>query len=322
MANSLTRWVRDLFGGKPQPSEADSTITRPSSAARVAPDSDSTQPLPDLGDVPTPDTQPRPLWQPTGRRVLGIAQDVGRVRNHNEDTLMVFSGELGGLDPMPQFGLYVIADGMGGHSLGERASGVAARTITHEVLAAIAPSLLARPDQDDIERPLLTDVMETAVLRANQTVHAHVPDGGTTVTAALVIGDSIVIGHVGDSRAYFLNPGGCEQLTRDHSLVQRLKELGQITDEEAAVHPQRSVLYRAVGQGEGLEVDVISRRIEPGSRLMLCSDGMWGLVPDHAILQIARNASGPQAAATAMVEAANQAGGPDNISVIVVQFPG
>ena len=88
------------------------------------------------------------------------------------------------------------------------------------------------------------------------------------------------------------------------------------------LHPQRSVLYRAVGQGEGLEVDIISRRIDPGARLLLCSDGMWGLVPDHVILQIMRNAAGPQAAATALVEAANQAGGPDNISVIIVQFPG
>jgi protein phosphatase len=322
VANSLTRWVRDLLGGKEPQSETVSTHTQPSSAVRTTPDNDSTQPLPDLGDVPNPDTQPGSIWPPTPRRLLGIAQDTGRVRNHNEDTLMVFSGELGGLDPMPQFGLYVIADGMGGHSLGERASGVAARTFTHEVLAAFLPSLLARPDQDDIERPLLTDVVENSVLRANQTVHMHVPDGGTTLTAALVIGESLVLGHVGDSRAYLIHPSGCEQLTRDHSLVQRLKELGQITDEEAAVHPQRSVLYRAVGQGDGLEVDVISRRIDPGSRLMICSDGMWGLVPDHVILQIARNATGPQAAATALVEAANQAGGPDNISVIIVQFPG
>ncbi|MBL8094660.1 MAG: serine/threonine-protein phosphatase [Anaerolineales bacterium] len=322
MANSLTRWVRDLFGGKDSSAEADAGATRPAPAVRMAPDSDSTQPLPELNDGPAPDTQPRPIWPPSNRRMLGVAQDVGRVRNHNEDTLMVFSGELGGLEPMPQFGLYVIADGMGGHSLGERASGVAARTITREVLAVLSPSLLARPDQDDIERPLLTDVMENALLRSNQAVHQHVPDGGTTLTAALVIGESIVIGHVGDSRAYFIHAGGCEQLTRDHSLVQRLKELGQITDEEAAVHPQRSVLYRAVGQGDGLEVDIISRRIEPGARLLLCSDGMWGLVPDHAILQIARNAAGPQEAATAMVEAANQAGGPDNISVVIVQFPG
>jgi len=322
VANSLTRWVRELLGVKERPPEIDPAATRPAPAVRLALDPDSTQPLPELTDAPIPDAQPRPFWPACDRRVLGIAQDVGRVRNHNEDTLMVFSGELGGLEPMPAFGLYVIADGMGGHSLGERASGVAARALTQSVLRALSPSLLARPDEDDIERPLLTDVMETAILEANQAVHAHVPDGGTTVTAALVIGDSVVIGHVGDSRAYFLHPAGCEPLTRDHSLVQRLKELGQITDEEAAIHPQRSVLYRAVGQGDGLEVDVISRRIDPGSRLLLCSDGMWGLVPDHVILQIARQAEGPQAAATELVEAANLAGGPDNISVIIVQFPG
>lgn len=322
MANSLTRWVRDLFGGKDPDADVRATLTQPSAAVRAAPDSDSTQPLPDLGDIPNPDTQPGSIWLPSQRRVLGIAQDVGRVRNHNEDTLMVFSGELGGLHTMPQFGLYIIADGMGGHSMGERASAVAARTLARDVLSAMTPALLANPDQDDVDRPLLTDVLENGILRANHAVHAEVADGGTTLTAALVVGESLVIGHVGDSRAYLVHPNGCEQVTRDHTLVQRLKELGQITEEEAAVHPQRSVLYRAVGQGEGLEVDIISRRIEPGARLLLCSDGMWGLVPDHVILQIMRNAAGPQAAATALVEAANQAGGPDNISVIIVQFPG
>jgi protein phosphatase len=119
-----------------------------------------------------------------------------------------------------------------------------------------------------------------------------------------------------------ISNGQLEQLTRDHSLVQRLKEMGQLTDDEAAVHPQRSVLYRAVGQGEGLEVDVISRRLPPGAILIVCSDGLWSLVPDHILLQIVRQSESIQGACEALVHAANEAGGPDNITVVMVQLPG
>jgi protein phosphatase len=255
------------------------------------------------------------------RMRVGIAQDVGRVRTHNEDVLLAFTGELAGLETMPNFGVFLVADGMGGHSLGERASGLAARTVARVILEQMLPSLLADP-HGDTERPMLKEVLENAMTAANAAVVSKVPEGGTTLTCALIIGEHLILSHVGDSRAYILTPDTFEQLTRDHSLVQRLKELGQITADEAAVHPQRSVLYRAVGQVEALEVDVVSRRLPPGSSLLLCSDGLWGLVPDERILQIVQQASGPQAACEALVTQANAAGGPDNITAVMVQLPG
>jgi protein phosphatase len=126
---------------------------------------------------------------------------------------------------------------------------------------------------------------------------------------------------VGDSRAYIITEESFDQLTRDHSLVQRLQELGQLSAAEAAIHPQRNVLYRAIGQGEGLEVDVDSRRLPPGATLLLCSDGLWGLVPDDRILSIVRQHNTLQAACEALVAAANAAGGPDNITAVMVKLP-
>jgi len=284
-------------------------------------DPDATVPLPQLPTAPPPDAQSALVAELPRRLTLGIAQDVGRVRDHNEDVLLVFTGELAGLEAMPSLGLFVVADGMGGHSLGERASGIAARSVARAVLEQILPSLLADP-QADTERPLLKDVMENAMTTANAAVVNTVPEGGTTLTCALVLGEQVILSHVGDSRAYIITSETFEQVTRDHSLVQRLKELGQITSDEAAVHPQRSVLYRAVGQGEGLEVDVISRRLPPGSALLLCSDGLWGPVPDHKILEVVRHAPSPQSACEELVAAANAAGGPDNITAIMVQLPG
>lgn len=284
-------------------------------------DPDATVPLPDLSMATrSPDSQATKPSEAPRRLILGIAQDVGKVRSHNEDVLLVFTGELDGLEPMPNFGVFIVADGMGGHSLGERASGIAARTAGRAIMEKILPSLLADP-QADAERPALKEVMEEAMESANMAVFTSVPEGGTTLTCALMIGEQVILSHVGDSRAYLISLDTFEQVTRDHSLVQRLQELGQLSAAEAAVHPQRSVLYRAIGQGENLEVDIISRRLPPGAMLLLCSDGLWGLVPDPRIQEIVRQSPSPQAACEALVAAANAAGGPDNITAIMVQLP-
>lgn len=318
-------FLKKLFGGKDR--VGDETLPPVSSPSRPSPsgealDPDATVPLPELGSKTSPDSQLIQLPKGSDTRfTIGVAQHVGKVRSHNEDTLLVVTGELSGLEPMPNFGVFVVADGMGGHSLGERASGVAARTMARAVLDQVLPSLLADP-QSDPDRPLLTEVMETAMLAANRAVVKNVPDGGTTLTSALVIGEQLVLSHVGDSRAYTISEGVFEQITRDHSLVQRLKELGQLTDDEAAVHPQRSVLYKAIGQGEGLEVDIISRRLLPGTVLLLCSDGLWSFVPDQLMMQIIRQSASLQVACDELVKAANEAGGPDNITVVMVQLPG
>ena len=311
MPNFIDNLINQFFP-KPAPPEA----------ARKR-DPDATLPLPPLTGSPQTSVSAKPpAGMPLPQRLtVGIAQDVGKVRPHNEDVLLVFTGELGGLETMPNFGLFIVADGMGGHSLGERASSVAARTLARSALEQILPSLLADP-QANTERPMLSEVMENATCAANSAVLKGVPEGGTTVTAALVLGEQVILSHVGDSRAYIITAEGLEQVTRDHSLVQRLKELGQITADEAATHPQRSVLYKAVGQSEGLEVDVISRRLPPGAILLLCSDGLWSLVPDTQIVQLVQKASSLQAAGDALVVAANAAGGPDNITAVLVQLPG
>ena len=156
---------------------------------------------------------------------------------------------------------------------------------------------------------------------ANDAVVERVPGGGTTLTVVLLLGKYLTIGHVGDSRAYLISDNGLKVITRDHSLVERLRELGQLSEDEAAVHPQRNVLYRAVGQGGNLEVDVLSHPIPDSGYLLICSDGLWGVVPDPEIQSIILKAPHPQIACEQLIKAANSAGGPDNITAILVQFP-
>ena len=316
---NLFQNIASRFRRKPAPEPA---APPPSAPPPAPPDPNRTTPLPDLASITNVDTlRTATVSLAPKRLIIGVAQHVGRVRTHNEDVLLAFNGELAGLESMPHFGLFVVADGMGGHALGELASSIAARTVAREALDHIVPFLLANPDTET-DRPSLLEIMEQAMNAANQAVFAGVPEGGgTTLTCALLIGEQVVLSHVGDSRAYLITPDSFEQLTRDHSLVQRLQELGQLSAAEAAVHPQRNVLYRAVGQGDGLEVDVESHRLPPGGSLLLCSDGLWGLVPNERIQTLVRQAPSLQAACEALVAAANTAGGPDNITAVMVQLP-
>ncbi len=272
--------------------------------------------------------QAGPAPSPVGRKEsvgwqveVGWATDVGRQRQHNEDTVLVLEANQGGDNPMPPFGLFVLADGMGGHRAGEVASGLAARTVAGYVVQHVYLSALSRREHGAGE-PSLKEVLVEAVNLANTAVAAEVPGGGTTLICAMVLGTRAYIANVGDSRAYLVLPEGLERITRDHSLVDRLVELGQLTTTEAANHPQKNVLYRAVGQGGVLEVDVFVRSIPPGGRLLLCTDGLWGMVPEEEMAHLIARARSLQAACDALVIAANEAGGKDNISVILVEPPG
>lgn len=132
----------------------------------------------------------------------------------------------------------------------------------------------------------------------------------------------MTIAHIGDSRAYEIQPSGeMKLLTTDHSLVKRLEDLGQITSDEAASHPQRNVLYRALGQVESINAEVISSPVPKSGNLVICSDGLWGLVSDEEIAAMVLSTDSAQQASKNLVEAANAAGGPDNISVIVIRMP-
>lgn len=258
---------------------------------------------------------------PNGRRLtFGQHTDVGQIRTNNQDAIMSLLTTSNSSDEQPEFGVFVVADGMGGHHDGEKASALTTRVITHYVSNAILMPMLIKLEQDS-ERPTISEIIQKAVQYANERVSNEVPDGGTTATVAAIMGDLAYIGHVGDSRAYLIANDMIEQLTRDHSLVQRLIELEQLTPAEAAEHPQRNVLYRAIGQSDTIEVEATSRRLMPGSRLLICSDGLWNLVPEDEIKSTVLSSPSPQSASETLVKLANDRGGPDNISVILVRVP-
>jgi serine/threonine protein phosphatase PrpC len=253
--------------------------------------------------------------------LVASGQSVGHQRELNEDCLFTLTSSIAGNSGNPPFGLFIIADGMGGHQFGEVASNTAIRIISGYVMKKFHDSLFNLPTQPVDES--LQEILQSAVMEAQQAVLKAAPGSGTTVTAALVLGQQLTIAQVGDSRGYMLyNEQRIEAITRDHSLVRRLEELGQITAAEAAVHPQRNVLYRAVGQGEALEADVVTTPFPVGGYLLLCSDGLWGLVPDEEMCRIVYSAPNIQRACQDLVAAANAAGGPDNISVILAQLLG
>ena len=251
--------------------------------------------------------------------IVGTAQSTGLERSHNEDALFVMQGSSAGEESLPAFGLFVVADGMGGHRAGEVASAISVRKVAQRITQETILHLFDGTNSGDL--PPVQDLVRQALEDANDAVVERVPGGGTTLTAALLLGHQVTIGHVGDSRAYVISENGSEVITRDHSLVERLRELGQLSEEEAANHPQRNVLYRAIGQGANLEVDVASHPIPSNAYMLVCSDGLWGVVPDPEMQHIVLSSPNPQVACEKLIQAANAAGGPDNITAILIQFP-
>jgi len=256
---------------------------------------------------------------PSKRLTVASAQSTGLERSHNEDSLFFMHTNAEGQELPAEFGLYIVADGMGGHRAGELASAISVNTVVNNLVSEVFLHIY-NSGKDRDQQPL-QDLVRDAMSAANCNVVEKVPGGGTTLTTALFLGNHITVGHVGDSRAYICSRDGMKQITRDHSLVERLCELGQITIEEAAVHPQRNVLYRAIGQGDNLEVDIATHAVPQDATLLLCSDGLWGVVGDEQMHRIIKDAPSLQQACNDLVMAANNAGGPDNISVILVYFP-
>lgn len=226
----------------------------------------------------------------------GAATDVGRVRQGNEDAYLV--------DPP----LFAVADGMGGHNAGEVASAT-----TIEVLERWAQ-----------EGEHVPEALRDAIGTANRAVWDRAQSDpslqgmGTTCTAALVQESVLHIAHVGDSRAYLLRDGTLEQITEDHTLVERMVKEGRITRDQAEHHPQRSVITRALGIGEDVRVDETKLDLRPGDRILLCSDGLNSMVPTATLESTLRAAATAGEAAQALVGLANEAGGEDNITVIVL----
>jgi protein phosphatase len=252
--------------------------------------------------------------------VVGIGQSTGLERKHNEDALFVLTGSSAGEERLPEFGLFIVADGMGGHRSGEIASAIASRTVAKHLTQETFLDLMEF-ETTQRDHPPLLDTVRRAIQDANQQIVRYLPGGGSTLTMVLLVGDQMTIGHVGDSRAYILSDNEAEMITRDHTFVERLLEMGEVTEEEAKNHPQRHVLYRAIGQGEALEVDVFTYPTPYGGKLLLCSDGLWGVVPNDEILDIVNQADNPQDACDQLIHAAMLGGGPDNITAVLVQFP-
>lgn len=251
---------------------------------------------------------------------VGYCQSVGKLRDHNEDALLALSTVLTTGEELSNFGLFIIADGMGGHQHGEIASEVAIRTlagyVTRKVLTPILSPKSTQP-QDSLQ-----EIMREGMHEAHRVILHQAPGGGTTMTSLLLLGEQLTIAHVGDSRAYTINEDGSLQcLTRDHSLVNRLIELGQLTIEEAANHPQRNVLYRALGQSEPFEPDIQTLHLHQNRYLLICSDGLWGTISAADITRIICESTNPTLACQKLVDAANDAGGPDNISTILIRLP-
>lgn len=234
-----------------------------------------------------------------GAARFGSRTDVGYVREHNEDSLLA----------RPP--LFVVADGMGGHESGEVASEIAIQTVAERA-----------PKGVEVE------VLGHAVEEANLAVIDGAAAGlgkegmGTTCTAAILEDDRLAIAHVGDSRAYLLHDGALQQITRDHSVVADLVESGEISPEEARTHQWRSYITRALGLDPYMTADLYELSVGADDRLMLCSDGLYSMVPDADIEQILRDVSDPQACADALVDAALAGGGSDNITVIVADAVG
>ncbi len=255
--------------------------------------------------------------------ISGRATDVGAQRKLNEDSLFALETVTIETSRSTPTALYIVADGMGGHESGEVASSIAVRTIP-----AMLNSLLdarMHGDSGTPDQATLDEAVREAILEANRRItelgRQRQSDMGTTVTMALVLGNSVTVANVGDSRTYLWRDGKLHQISEDHSLVARLIAAGQLTAEEGRHFERRNEIYRALGDGHltPADVDVFHAHLRPLDALVLCSDGLWEMVRDADIEQIMLDAPDPPAATQALIAAANKAGGEDNITVIIAQ---
>ncbi|MEI6044618.1 MAG: protein phosphatase 2C domain-containing protein [Chloroflexota bacterium] len=278
----------------------------------------------DFGAGEGPGTVDKPRILNCGTIECAYASDVGRQRTNNEDSAVAFLGMVERSNTT--FGFFALADGMGGHENGEVASNIAVRKMMDGVMRDFyLPTKEGRPLGIAGETP--TEIMVSLINDANQAI---VTEGmsryrvsmGTTLSCVILYGPVGIIGHVGDSRIYVVERETkvMRQLTRDHSLVQRMVELGQLTQEETLDHPQRSFLYMSLGQRGLVNPDTETMPLADASHLLLCSDGLWDMLDDATIAQILTSNAEPDKACQQLIEAANEAGGGDNVTVIIIKL--
>lgn len=239
--------------------------------------------------------------------------NLGRVRANNEDAYLCDEGR----------GLYVVADGMGGHAAGEQASRIAVDVLSDKLCTDVLRESAA--EGDEAIRSLLSNACREAskeiVSQAAQ--NPELMGMGSTVVVGVLNGKTLYIANVGDSRAYLIRSGQAELLSKDDSVVSALVDQGELSEDQIRSHPLRNQLTAALGIVRGDEVYTIdphirSVHVETGDRIVLCSDGLWDMVEDSDIARIVSNSSTAKDAVSALIEAANEAGGEDNISVVVV----
>jgi protein phosphatase len=249
-------------------------------------------------------------------RILASGRtEVGCVRKHNEDNFLM----------EPELGLFVVADGLGGHAAGE----VASRIVVDKVgdfITHTAERDRTWPVEYEMDLSYDGNRLKAALLLADNGILHDIQANperesmGSTVVACLVQGDRATLVHVGDSRAYLLNPQGIRQVTRDHSWVAEQVENGILTPEEARHHPFRNVITQALGNGGDLDVAVQEIQIKELDRILLCSDGLSGMVQDQTIWEIVKTAPDVEAATQKLIGKAMENGGEDNITVVIVAF--
>jgi protein phosphatase len=229
--------------------------------------------------------------------------DQGRRRQANEDTYAL----------APELGLFLVADGMGGHRAGQVASGLAAR-------AAVATlRTLHDGRRGTLERLRACVTAANAEILASSRAKPELAGMGTTIVALLAEGDRVALAHVGDSRAYRVRGGAIRRLTDDHTLVGELVRRGEIGERAAAVHPQRHVLLRALGVRRNVDPDLLELAPEPGDLFLLCSDGLTGHLEDAEIAELVSGESDLDAACERLIDLANRRGGDDNITVVLLR---
>lgn len=252
---------------------------------------------------------------------VGTRSDPGIKRKHkpNEDSLFAMQGARTHNSQPQQFGLFVVADGMGGHANGQDASRLAIQTMIDFMLPRITSS-------ESMDDEAFLKLMGDGVQNANQAVHMRNmeerADMGTTMTSALVVGSTAYVANVGDSRTYLYRESqGLSKVTNDHSVVASLVEAGIIQPDDIYTHPKRNQIYRSLGEKPVVEVDTFKVDLQPGDKLLLCSDGLWDMVRDPLIQRVlGKPATDPNKTGQELIKAALEGGGEDNVSVIVAQF--
>jgi PPM family protein phosphatase len=250
--------------------------------------------------------------QLVGNVEIGWLTNRGRRRDHNEDNLYIFSAADSDYETRGMS--MAVADGMGGHAGGEYASHIAVETLEkfyqNEPASEASPQEALRHCIEEAHKIIYSQAQASPVLRGM----------GTTLTVALLSQSALNLGQIGDSRAYMIRNCSIKQLTNDHSLVADQIRMGIITPEEAAIHPARNIITRALGTKEKVEPDFYSFTVEPDDRILICSDGLHGAVEDETILQLTLGSANAPAACIRLVEEANINGGPDNITVVIMHI--